>query len=293
MYLSGGLLGGWHHKDHDVFLRVWTQCLINPTSINPTSSVNPTSSFNPTSSSINPTSSVNPTSQHSINPTSGSSTLEGENKQETKDSNDTILTLNYPQYTITINEQNKIIRKLFPLLSHIDELSIIQHIQWYLIYISLLDAKKALIQSWRNEQKKNEKGQNYDPFSADGAENGENSNINMNLEAALYEASGGERAQLTNEERLVMREKVQKWKESKEEAERRRIVSILYSILYMSVYNIYCTTHAMCISDIHTQYMYTAHIIHHNTLCIINMYREKSARRRSKRIREGKKGSEL
>ena len=203
MYLSGGLLGGWHHKDHDVFLRVWTQCLINPTS--------------------------------SINPTSVTSTLEGENKQETKDSNDTMLTLNYPQYNITINEQNKIIRKLLPLLSHIDEQSIIQHIQWYLIYISLLDAKKSLIQSWRNEQKKNEKGQNSYPFSADGAENGENSDINMNLEAALYEASGGERAQLTNDERVVMREKVQKWKESKEEAERRRIVSIVVIMYYVCV----------------------------------------------------------
>ena len=55
----------------------------------------------------------------------------------------------------------------------------------------------------------------------------------MNLEAALYEASGGERVQLTNEERVIMREKVQKWKESKDEAERRRIVSLLYSIVYV------------------------------------------------------------
>ena len=165
---SGGRTGGWDSRDHDAFIRVWTQTGCAPT-IRPPPQIISHSSQDVASSSSSPrkggpkSPSRNQQSMMVVGNNGNHETIheqgEDEKKQQQQQGDIHNKGGEIPVLVITKAQHQALLRKLPIAVPGKTNEDFIDHILWYLMFLSLNTEKKKLVLKWKDEKLEQEKAE--------------------------------------------------------------------------------------------------------------------------------------
>lgn len=242
IFSLGGPHGGWHFQDNDVFLRVWVQTQ-SPASVKsvPLSAGDairketvaivglPISSTMRNEEEEEDDGTAVATVAGSVTTIATNTMIDIGNLNKTDvDSESDISAMHNEnesplsfQFVLSSVQKPKIIRKLTPLLSHKTAEMVDEHIEWYLRFLALTHAKKALIQQWKlskfgnNESESNEDSHGQDQYSGSFID-------------SIFCSDSKIVSERSEEERKHMKQQVAQWKQSREaETQQRRQIEDL------------------------------------------------------------------
>lgn len=235
MFSLGGTHGGWHFQDHDVFLRVWVQTQ-TPAAVTTVSlscdairvesisvvGVPTTSSMKNEEDDDNGTAVAtvagSVTTIATMNDIGNVNATDIDSASDISAAQNTVESPLTFQYIVPSVQKLKIVRKLTPLLSHKTAEMIDQHIEWYLKFLALTQAKKTLIQQWKLSKFNNSENEATDD-GGDGIDKNSGSLIDTIFSLDAKSTIEGR----SEEERKLMKAQVAQWKQSREtESQQRR-----------------------------------------------------------------------
>lgn len=250
MIIIGGPYGGWFPRDHDVFLRAWTQAVIVPTTAElPLQAERFQTDSGFSSNTVHGVSNEpTPPASKPANPQSAADDKENRtqirndidashdpspNGLNTQSINGTTNTANCnapkrqdwigPRLVIPASQHFKLVRKLNPLLTHIDTEAIDEHIKWYLDFLTLIHAKKRLLSDWKQSKLKSSA---HDNGVADIGATDNMNGLREGYDTITFD-EGADGGNVTAEERQQLKLRIAQWRDEKEKIAKEKQVRII------------------------------------------------------------------
>ena len=162
--MTGGRTGGWDSRDHDAFIRVWTQTGCSPT-VRPPPQIITHLSQDVASSSGSPRKGgpKSPSRDQQsmmvvgINGSHDAIHGQGHEEFEKKQQQDNNKGGEIPVLVITKAQHQALLRKLPIAVPGKTNEDFIDHILWYLMFLSMNSEKKKLVLKWKDEKMEQEK----------------------------------------------------------------------------------------------------------------------------------------
>ena len=180
----GGRCGTWDSRDHDVFIKIWTQ--------------------------LGCSSHLRPDGDE----------LMGRNDIDSIEGDESSKNV---QLILPIEQHTALMRRLRPLMPGKDSDDVVQHINWYVILCSLQAQKKALLASWREEKRKQATAATCanaaNEVGLEETEADDSGNPGSFQRGGLDGGAG-----VSQEEREAIKERIARWKQERQEQEQRQQV---------------------------------------------------------------------